>query len=214
MALIMYLTRAPRYENVTVKDIQLIESYLKWQHEKEVGSKYASETFEKWCGHSEKELPSKEIVNYYKPFFNTKTAYVEGLGKMTGYSIFEQLARLVKENHIFNWLIKNVMDKKASKEYYEITETHLKTLLEACEKVKTSFTISGNNKYTNDNEYTVDESIAKETLPFMENTGYFFGPSTYDTWYAKAVIKTADVVRNILETTDFNKQTIYFNAIW
>lgn len=214
MALIMYLRRAPRYENISAKDIQLIESYLSWQHEKEIGSKYASETFEKWCGHSEKELPGKDAIDYYKPFFTTKTAYVEGLGEMNGYSLFEQLARLVKENHVFNWFIKNVMYGKTNREYYEVTEAQLRKFLEACEKVKEGFAVSGKNEYSGEYEYDIDESIAKETLPFMEKTGYFFGPSTYDDWYAKAVFKAVDIVRNILETTNFDKQTVYFNATW
>ena len=214
MALIMYLTRAPRYENITAKEVHLIESYLNWQREKEIGSKYASETFEKWCGHSESELPDKNVINYYKPFFTEKTEYVEGLGEMKGYTLFEQLARLVKENHIFNWFIKNVMNDNADKEYHEVTKNQLEKLLNACDTAKESFEILGKNGYTGEYEYRVDESIAKRILPFMEVVGYFFGSSEYDSWYANMVIKTSDVIRSILSTTDFDKQIIYFKATW
>lgn len=214
MALIMYLTRVPRYENITAKEIHLIESYLNWQHEKEIGSQYASETFEKWCGHSESELPEKNVINYYKQFFTEKIKYVEGLGEMKGYSLFEQLARLVKENHIFNWFIKNVMNDNADKEYHEVTKDQLEKLLNACDTVKESFKALGKNGYTGEYEYKVNESVAKKTLPFMETVGYFFGPSEYDSWYANMVIKTSDVIRSILSTTDFDKQIIYFKATW
>lgn len=214
MALIMYLTRVPRCENITAKEVHLIESYLNWQHEKEIGSQYASETFEKWCGRSESELPEKNVINYYKQFFTEKTKYVEGLGEMKGYSLFEQLARLVKENHIFNWFIKNVMNDNADKEYHEVTKDQLEKLLNACDTVKESFKALGKNGYTGEYEYRVDESVAKKTLPFMETVGYFFGPSEYDSWYANMVIKTSDVIRSILSTTDFDKQIIYFKATW
>ena len=73
MALIMYFTRAQRHDGVDMKDIQLMESYFRWQHEKEIGSRYGNGSFEDWCGYSEKELPAAEIIDYYKKFFTTKT---------------------------------------------------------------------------------------------------------------------------------------------
>lgn len=214
MSLIMYLTRAPRYEKIQIKDVQLIESYFRWQHEKEIGSKYASETLEKWCGHSESELPAREVIEYYKPFYAKKTIYFEGIGKGEGYSLFEQTARLVKTNQIFNWFINNVMNGNIDKEYYEVTKEQLSALYETCIKVRDSFTLIGKNKYSNENEYAVDEQIANELLPLMKEVGYFFGPSEYNDFYAEQVIKTIDIVGAILSTTNFDNQVIYFNAIW
>lgn len=214
MALIMYLTRAPRYKDITAKEIMLMESYFQWQHEKEIGSKYASETFEKWCSHSENELPDKKTINYYRTFFNKKEMYVEGIGKVQINSLFEQLARFVKTNHIFNWFIKNVMSNNVDKEYHEVTKEQLEIFIETCIKVKNSFTFIGKNKYTNEDEYNVNEDIAKELLPLMEDVGYFFGPHVYNDFYAEQVIKAIEVVNNILSTTDFKNQAIYFNATW
>lgn len=214
MALIMYLTRTPRHENVTMKDIKLIESYFRWQHEKEIGSKYASDTFDKWCGHSEAELPVSEVIEYYKPFYSKKATYIEGVGKSEGYSVCELLARLVKTNQIFNWFISNVMNGNVDKEYYEVTKEQLLSLYDTCKKVQCSFKLIGKNKYTNEDEYEVDEKIAKELLPFMDEVGYFFGPRVYGELYVEQVIKIIDVVDQILTTTDFKKQIIYFNATW
>ena len=202
MALIMYFTRAPRYEGVDAEDIKLIESYLNWQREIAIGSKYASKTFEQWCGHSETELPDKNIIDYYKSNFDTHIG------------LFEELAKLVKQNHIFNWVVQNITHGKLDNSHYELTESQLNKLLEACEKVEDGFTPIGINQYTHENEYEVDSSIAKEILPLMEKKGYFFGLSTYNNSYAQAVINTAEIIRNILDTTDFDKQTVYFNAIW
>ena len=66
----------------------------------------------------------------------------------------------------------------------------------------------------NNNQLIVDEVIAHETLPIMEQRGLFFGVDNYNEIYAQQVIEVANIVSNILETTDFEKETVYFNAIW
>lgn len=208
MALIMYLTRVPRCEDITAEQIVLIENYLEWQDENDKNSKYSCDTFEKWCGIPDYKVPNKEYINFYKPYFTKKSMYAEGIGTQECYSIFEQLARLVKTNQIFNWFIKNIMNNYPTKRYYKIAKEHLEELLECCLKVKNRFTL------TSDNTYNVDENVAKELLPLLENPGYFFGTNEYDEAYAEQIIKTIDIINNILETTDFEKQTIYFNAIW
>lgn len=200
MALTMYLTIAPRYKNTTVKEIQLIGSYFNWLHEKEIGSKYAVDTFEKWCGHSEIELPNKDILDYYKTFWNSG-------------NLFKQAARIVKANQIFNWFIKNVMNETIDSDYHEVNKEQIECLLNKCKKIIDSLVFVEKNKY-NEDEYTVDEGVAKELLPLMENRGYFFGPIEYNNLYANQIIAIANILENILTTTDFKQQTIYFNATW
>jgi hypothetical protein len=48
----------------------------------------------------------------------------------------------------------------------------------------------------------------------MEEQGYFFGSKSYDVNYAKHVIEMIDIIENILNTTNFEEETVYFNAIW
>lgn len=204
MALIIYLTKAPRYKNTTVKEIKLIESYFRWKHEKEIGSKYATDTFEKWCGHSETELPNSDVVDYYKTFL---------IKDNENYDLFERLGRFVKANQIFNWFIKNVMNGEVNQEYYTITKEQLENLLCVCRKVRSGFTFLKKNKY-NEDEYVVDESVAKDLLPLMEKKGHFFGTNEYNNLYASQVIDVINILDNILKTTNFDKETVYFNAIW
>lgn len=213
MALIMYLTRAPRYDNTTAKEIMLIEDFLHWRHENKNKSRYSCESFEQWGGVPESELPDKYTIEYYRQFLTKKSIYVEGIGQQTCDSIFEQLARIVKANQIFNWFIKNVMGNNVDQEYYEVTENNLKNLLEVCNKVRDGFTFVRTDDYYGD-EYEVDVKVASELLPFMEERGYFFGPSNYGRVYVKQVVELIDVINQILETTDFEKETVYFNAIW
>jgi hypothetical protein len=215
MALIMYLTKAPRYKNIMTdeyetiprKDIELIEKYFNWGKAREEG-KSKSNTLQEWCGVLENQLPHKYILNYYREFFTEKKVYTECIGEVKHHGIFDQIGRIVKANQIFNWFIKNVMSNDVSNKYYEVTKDQLQNLLDVCITIKNNITI------LNDDEYTVNEDVAKEILPLLKTQGYFFGTSSYGIVYAKQVLNTIDVITNILETTDFEKETIYFNAIW
>lgn len=60
----------------------------------------------------------------------------------------------------------------------------------------------------------MDELCAKLYLPLMEEQGYFFGTDRYDSVYAANVIDTIHAVKNTLDTTDFEKEAVYFNASW
>lgn len=213
MALIMYLTKAPRYDNTTAKEIMLIEDFLHWRHENKIKSRYACESFEQWGGIPESELPDKYTIEYYRQFLTKKSMYVEGVGQQMCDSIFDQLARFVKANQIFNWFVKNVMNNNVDQEYYEVTEAQLKSLLDVCSEVRKGFTFVGTDSYYGD-KYEVNEEVASKLLPIMEERGYFFGANKYGRAYVKQVIEAMDVIKNILETTDFDNEAVYFNAIW
>ena len=117
-------------------------------------------------------------------------------------------------NQIFNWFIKNIMDDKIDHEYYEVSKKNLEELLAVCNKVKMNGIKFVNKDEHYRNTYEVDDEIASTYLPLLKNKGYFFGPEDYDTIYAKQVIDTAQIINKILATTDFEKEVIYFNAIW
>jgi hypothetical protein len=51
-------------------------------------------------------------------------------------------------------------------------------------------------------------------LPLLEEQGDFFGSKDYDINYAAHVLEMIDIIENILKTTDFKKETVYFNATW
>ena len=206
MALIMYLTRAPRYKNTTTDTMRLIEMYLEWQHENRIHSKYSCDTFEEWCGKPESVLPSKDVIDYYSQFYTIKEVYEEGYGKEKTYSVFEQLARFVKASQIFKWFVDNIVDFKI-KQHYEIAKEQLENLLNTCIKVKDSF-----EQYNG--HYIVDKDVAEALLPVMSIDGIFFGTDSYKSIYAEQIIQTIECVNNILATTDFTKESIYFYAFF
>lgn len=207
MALIMYLKKAPRYKNIITdqyesipaKDIILIEKYFNWGMAREDG-KYSCDTLEEWCGVSESELPHKYIVNYYREYFTVKKTHSEIAGENERHAIFEHIARIAKANQIFNWFVKNVMNGSMTMEHYEVSKEQLESLFETCNSVM-------NGVYLN-------ESVAKELLPLMEDKGYFFGVDSYNDFYAEQVFAVMEIVEHLLKTTDFEKESIYFNAIW
>ena len=220
MALIMYLTKAPKlqdlmtdeYKTVPHEDAVLVDKYFNRQRAKEMG-KDCGDTFKDWCGVSEDKLPDSWTISYLSDFYNPKTIYHEQWGETEIYSIFDQLARIAKANQIFRWFIENVMDGKPDQQYHEVTREQLINLFTTCRRVKRKCKLTGHDEWFGD-QYSVDEEFAKEYLPLMDERGLFFGTSQYDSVYAEDVINMFNIVKNILYTTDFEKETIYFNAIW
>lgn len=192
MALIMYFNRAPRYDGITAKDIKLVESYYAWKKERALDGPYSCNTLEEWCGVSESEMPHKHAVNYLLDFMSPKKMYVEGIGEQERDSIFEQMGRIANAPHILKWFVDNIMDGKADVEYHEITGDQLSYLFQVCVEVD-----------------GLDSEYAKSVLPLMGEVS----DDAYNDFYMTKVAETKDVLSNILGTTDFEKQTIYFNAI-
>lgn len=220
MALIMYLTKAPRYQNVLTdeyetipfNDLALIDKYYFWTMLRAEGKTNAY-TMEEWCGIPESKLPHKYVINYYNEFFTEKRFYKEYVGDVTGFTIFTQAARIVKANQILRWFVENVMSGKADKEHHEVTKGQLEQLARACRCVQETF-IQVSNGDSENPQFMVEESVAKQYLPIIENPGFFFGTNQYGTVYAADIIRTLRAVEQIIHTTDFEKETVYFNAIW
>lgn len=187
MVIISYLYRTPRYENITLKDIELMAKYFDWQWHNEHKTRHSCDTFRKWCSHDESELPSKEVLDYFKQFSD---------------NLIEEVARIPKTNQIDNWFIKNVMNGTVDKEYHEVTKQQLEELLNECRIVLNGCEQTGHY------EYIVNQEVAEKHLPIMEK--WFYGADEYCSIYAYQIAKAMEQIANILRTTDFEKQTIYY----
>ena len=75
-------------------------------------------------------------------------------GENERHAIFEHIARIAKANQIFNWFVKNIMHDSMTTEYYEVSKEQFETLLQICQNVV--------------NDTHVNETVAKELLPLME----------------------------------------------
>lgn len=222
----MYLNRMPRYKNTTANEVSVIDNYLEWQQKKNEGNKYADCTLKEWCGIDISELPNVDVVEYYKQFFNTKYSAWD-IERNYGYGrIMEQVGYWRKENMIHQWFVDHVQDGVDDCDYHkECTKEILEELLDTCEKVKqiavlepakvVNGQICTNGKWENcyeDGEVVVNADEVAALLPTQG--GFFFGGTEYDNWYMRGVEDTIDILTRVLETTDFEKEMVYYRSSW
>ena len=214
----MYLNRMPRYKNTTAKEVNAIEGYLDWLKEKKEGSEYANCTLKEWCSVDESELPSKDVIEFYKPFYSTNKY---GYGH-----IMEEVGYWRKANQIHNFFVENVQDGEDDCSYHnECTKEILEDLLDKCYKVLTgSIMMIGqvkNGQQYVDGEWVdcmepgkviINPEVAEELLPSCR--GFFFGSTEYDEYYMQDIEDTIKIIKNVLATTDFETQMLAYRSSW
>lgn len=214
----MHLNRMPRYKNTTAKEVNAIEGYLDWLKEKKEGSKYANCTLKEWCSVDESELPSKDVIEFYKPFYSTNKY---GYGH-----IMEEVGYWRKANQIHNFFVENVQDGEDDCSYHnECTKEILEDLLDKCYKVLTgSIMMIGqvkNGQQYVDGEWVdcmkpgkviINPEVAEELLPSCR--GFFFGSTEYDEYYMQDIEDTIKIIKNVLATTDFETQMLAYCSSW
>lgn len=226
MGLDSYLYRMPRYKGTTAHEVYAIEEYLNWQRNKAEGNEYANCTFEKWCGIDESELPSKEVVDYYKKFYDDRYYAWDTDHKYGHRGIIEQVGYWRKANQIHNFFIKSVQDGEDDCEYHhECTKEVLENLLHTCRIVLGSCattygkvhngdmgTPNGWEPIYEDGQVVIDPSVAEELLPCC--SGFFFGGSDYDEYYVSDIVNTIKILEEVLATTDFETQMVFYRSSW
>lgn len=228
MGLDMYLNRMPRYKNATVKDVDALESYFDWQNKrKDPASNAKKYTLKEWCGVNYEDVPKGNIRKFYKPFFTVKYSHWDTEHKYGYGRIIEQVGYWRKANHIHNWFVEHVQDCEDDCEYHnEVTKEMLEELLNICQTVLDScelvpgqiengytFDDKGNRIYNYMDGFIVkDPSIAMDLLPTQ--SGFFFGDTDYDEYYVDSIKETIDIITMALETTDFDKEMIYYKSSW
>lgn len=219
MGLDMSLDKVKKLDaNVTLDDICLLNDYFDW---KENGQKH---TFKEWCRKDIKKVKRKLILLYkdeYKErYWDWDTEHEYGHK-----SLLEQLVSWRKANQIHNWFVENIQDGKDDCGCYEVTKEQLETLLELCMKVKlASKLVKGKvkNGYTfkdgkevpimEDGEYIEDPSTAMKLLP--SQSGFFFGSTEYDQWYMYYIDFTIEKILEVLRTTDFDNEIVFYSSSW
>lgn len=214
----MYLNRMPRYKNTTASEVSAIEDYLDWLEAKANNDKNANCTMEEWCGVDESELPSKDVIEFYKPFYSTNKY---GYGH-----IMEEVGYWRKANQIHNFFVENVQDGEDDCSYHnECTKEILEDLLDKCYKVLTgSIMMIGqvkNGQQYVDGEWVdcmepgkviINPEVAEELLPSCR--GFFFGSTEYDEYYMQDIEDTIKIIKNVLATTDFETQMLAYCSSW
>ena len=188
------------------------------------GSKYADCSFQEWCGM--KKIPSEGHLEFYTKYYKAHYWDFDTEHKHPNMRIKEEVGYWRKANHIHNWFVENIQNGTDDCNYHrEVTEEDLKELLDVCQKVLDSCEMVdgkvevgmsyANGKATpmlEDGQYVKDPSVAEELLPCVG--GFFFGNTNYDNYYVESIKKTIDIIKKVLETTDFDKQMIYYCSSW
>lgn len=202
MGLDQYLNKMPRYKNTTANDVSLISSFFDWLREKEKGDEYANCTFRQWSGCDIEKLPDKETINFYEQHYQKDDKYKF----IDIWSCMEEVAYWRKANAIHRWFVNHVQDGTDDCCYHnEVTKEILEELLDTCEEVINLCT------YIDEDNIIVPYQ-ARELLETQG--GFFFGTIEYDNWYYESIKDTIDQITKILETTDFEKEMIYYVSSW
>ena len=209
MGLDSYLYRMPRYKGATVHDVYAIEQYLDWQRIKAEGNEYANcNTLKEWCGIDDSQLPNKEVIEYYKQFYTKCYSDLDTEHKYGWYSIMKQVGYWRKANEIHNWFVENVQDGEDDCDYHnECTRKILEDLLHTCKTVLDSCATT-----YRDGQVVIDSSVAEELLPRCR--GFFFGGDGYDEYYVSDIVDTIKILEDVLATTDFETQMVFYISSW
>ena len=140
--------------------------------------------------------------------------------------LVEEVGYWRKANQIHAWFVENVQDGIDDCQYHhEVTKEILEKLLSVCKEVLESCEmvdgkIGAGAEYKDgewvpilvDGQYVRDPSIAKKLLPARR--GCFFGSYDYDTYYVADIQDTIRIITDVLETTDFETEMIYYVSSW
>ena len=222
MGLDMYLNRMPRFRAYTAKKVSDIENYFSWL---ERGERHANCSLEEWCGL--KRVPTQAAIDFYRPYWVKRYSDWDTEKKYGHNEIMEQVGYWRKANHIHKWFVDNIQDGEDDCRYHrEVRKTDLEELLRVCNEVIASTKlVSGKvyngtrwNSQTGETIEYIDGLILEDTVAAEEllptECGFFFGSTGYDEWYMRDIEHTIEVIENVLETTDFNTQMIYYVSSW
>ena len=223
MGLDMYLNKMPRYGSTTPTQIYALEKYLGWKDNHEA-RKYS---LKEWCGVEYKNVPRGKTREFYESFYSIKYYPWDKEKRFPHGSIIDEVGYWRKANQIHNWFVNHVQHGVDDCEYHnEVTKEILEKLLDICQRVLNSCEmVDGQikNGYTmnqdgqripimEEGKYIKDSSVAEKLLPNC--SGFFFGGTDYDEYYIADIKSTIDIITRVLETTDFEKEMIYYVSSW
>lgn len=223
MGLDMYLQRAPKIENCTLQDIEMVESYFRWKDAKTRGEKC---TLKEWYGISYKDL-NKKAIKQLEPYFIKRYQAWDKEHKYGFNSIFENVGYWRKANAIHAWFVDNVQDGEDDCEPHEVSKEQLMKLYLICKTIVTESTLApdkviNGQRFNNetgeweniyeDGYIITNPELAAKLLPTQ--SGFFFGGTDYDEYYMEDVKYTFELLPKIISETDFDKQVISYRSSW
>ena len=190
MGLDMYLSRVKLYghslENARVVDAFLDLKEYNATHEEQFDLK-------EWCGADPADL-KLDALEALRPEYQMRYPHWD-TEKRCGYkTIFEQVGYWRKANAIHRWFVKNVQNGTDDCGTYVVSQEQLEELKALCEDVLN------------------DKVSALKALP--TTSGFFFGSTAYDEYYIQDLHSTVEIINQVLETTDWDTQTVCYQSSW
>lgn len=112
----------------------------------------------------------------------------------------EEVAYWRKKNMLHKFILEQTgADPNMNCTYVEVPR---KTLCEFIDRVNKILKARGRHR----------EELAKELLPTQG--GFFFGVTEYDKWYYECLKSIRADLREIIQSTDFTNQTLYYSCWW
>lgn len=219
MGLDMYLDRMPRYKGCGAQEVLAVENYLSYREYLKIPDSKQI-TFEEWCGRNKEELPSSDVIDFYSKFYSVQEGHV--FSRVT-----EEIGYWRKANAVHNWFVNHIQDGVDDCRYHrEITADDLRELRDVCEEViKKARLIPGkiHAGTVHHSNGTVEEtyesgkvvsnpSVCERLMPAVD--GFFFGSTAYNEYYIEDLRRTIEICESALDTTDFDKQMIYYCSSW
>ena len=127
--------------------------------------------------------------------------------------ISEQVAYWRKSNEIHKWMVENIQGGKDDCNEYWISVDQLEELIENCkhdiEYIET-LQVKNDEKYP-DYKTFLDVDETKLKLPTQE--GFFFGSTSYDTWYLNSLKNTIEMLTPLLKEVN-DSSDFYYISSW
>lgn len=222
MGLDMYLYRANLHGH-SIEQAMMVENLLDLkQHNAEHPDKQY--TLKEWCNQDESLIDPKALADltpefqlgYY--YWDTRKAYGHN-------HIFQHCGYWRKANAIHAWFVENVQNGVDDCGMYIVRRDQLEELKEACERVIAVATMKDaqvctgisykdgqETKMMEDGKIVANPEACADILPTQG--GFFFGSTDYDEWYIHDMETTIKIINEVLEQTDWEKQTICYSSSW
>lgn len=143
---------------------------------------------------TEKELASKEDMMLLEKQYISHCKDLSGPGSK---SIWEYLHSWENAHQIHNWFVKNVQNDINDHNRYIVKKEQLEELLNICQQII---------------EHNFDPKIAKKLLSAKED--FFFKSILHQYKYEADIEEAVDILRKIIDTTDFEKEIVTYQSSW
>ena len=192
MGLDMYLKRAILH-GYSIKQAEAANAYLTMMQNNEENPEDQCNSISKWAGVDD-SLLDMGAVEALRPELQATYFDLDVNKLFPQYDIFVQVGYWRKANAIHHWFVQNVQNGVDDCQSYAVSREQLEALRGLCESV-----ISGNVK-------------PKKALPVYD--GFYFGTQKYDDSYFQDLRDTIAIVDKVVAETDWDIQTVCYEASW